>query len=290
MAKDSSDSSETSSGFVALVVHAPLDGRVEYAAADAFEAGAAGLEERNAEVIFYVPTQHAGRLRACLVAHDLDPTERRVPETDWAESWKAGLEAIDVSGRLRIRPSFVPGQPRDGQVELVIDPGQAFGTGGHESTRLALEWVDALAPLSRSARVLDVGSGTGVLALSALRLGAASAVAFDCDPEASRATRENAAVNALLDRVHSFTGEIAATRTGAFDLVLANLLRSEMFPQLDALAARLGPGGRLVLSGLLVKDREAALRAFIDTGLHPREERTRTDASGTQWLSFLASR
>ena len=290
MVKDASDRSETSSGFTAWVVLAPLADRLELAAAEAFESGAAGLEEREGEVIFYVPSGSAERVRACLVAHDLAPTERRVPAADWAEAWKAGLVAIDVSDRLRIRPSFVPGRAPTGQAELVIDPGQACGTGGHESTRLALEWIDALAPLPRSARVLDVGSGTGVLALSALRLGAARAVAFDTDPDATLATRENAGVNGLLDRVDTFTGEITAIRAEAFDLVVANLLRSEMFPHLGAMAARAGAGARLVLSGLLGTDREPTHCALTEVGLRARAERTRTDASGTEWLALLASR
>src|SRR5207249_3755458 len=114
---------------------------------------------------------------------------------------------IEVSERLRIRASFEPSPPRAGQRDLVIDPGQAFGTGGHESTRLALAWIDDLrGELGAPPGILDVGTGTGVLALAALALGARRAVACDVDPLAAAAARANARANGLAAQLDVFAG------------------------------------------------------------------------------------
>jgi ribosomal protein L11 methyltransferase len=212
-------------------------------------------------------------------------------ETDWSEAWKAGLEAVVVSPRLLVRPSFVKATPEPEQAELVIDPGQAFGTGGHASTLLALEWLDTVAPvLAPGARILDVGAGSGILALAALRLGPGTAVAFDLDPLAAAATRGNAAANGLAGRLEVFTGPLEALRPAPFDLVLANLLKSELLPLAAGIAACTAPGGRAVFSGLLEGQRQAVAEALHAAGLRLLGTRQREDATGDRWVSLLMTR
>ena len=212
-------------------------------------------------------------------------------DADWSEAWKEQLTAIEISSQLVVRPSFVSFRRRPGQHELVIDPGQAFGTGSHESTRLALEWVDALArDLAPDAQVLDVGCGTGVLALAALRLAPVRAVALDLDPLAAEATRENASRNALARRLRCFTGGVSALRPALrFELVVANLLRRELAPLLPDLATRLAPRGRLVLSGLLETERADVAAHAGRLGLVLRAEKTRSDAGDVTWLALCLS-
>jgi len=212
-----------------------------------------------------------------------------VPSVDWSERWKRDLAPVAVSPRLRVRPSFVHVAPAPGQRELVIDPGQAFGTGGHESTRLALEWLDVLAASRPPAsRVLDVGTGTGVLALAALCLAPGRAVACDVDPQAARAARAAAARNGLADRMQVYAGGIEALALDVrFGLVVANLLRSELTPLLPALARAAAPDARIVLSGLLAGECADVTAAAARVGLRALGVRHRRDASGVLWAALL---
>ena len=212
-----------------------------------------------------------------------------VSTRDWSEAWKEGLEPVVVSPRLVVRPSFC--EPVVGSTaEVVIDPGQAFGTGGHASTRLALEWVDALAPTLPGARVLDAGCGSGVLALAALRLGAECALGFDLDPLAAAAARENARVNGLGGKLTLFTGPLDALEAPPFDLVLANMLSREFLPLAGALAERTRRGGAIVFSGLLASEREPVTRALAAAGLDTVDERSERDANDDEWLALLTRR
>jgi ribosomal protein L11 methyltransferase len=289
------------SAFFEIRVRAPDAEAAERAAAEAFAAGASGLEERaepdgTTTLLLYAPAASAKQVHAAVRAA-LGEAARvgapePVPERDWSEQWKAGLAPIEVSARLLVRPSFVPHRPAPGQRVLVIDPGQAFGTGGHASTRLALEWIDALRDeLSPAARALDVGTGTGVLSLAAAALGGCRAIACDVDPLASGAARENAQRNGLARQLMVFTGSTRALSQAArFDLVLADLLRSEREPLLGDLARCTRPGGRAVLAGLLASDRVAIERLAQRVGLVESAVRECTDADGTRWIALLMLR
>jgi ribosomal protein L11 methyltransferase len=276
----------------------------ERAAAEAFDAGASGIEERELEgdagrieLWVYAPEPAAGAVLAALeriasgAGAALEVRGREpAPDDDWSVRWREGLGVVRISPRLAVRPPFVPDDPQ-GSAALVIDPGQAFGTGGHASTRLALTLLDGLAGAGlRGARVLDVGTGSGVLALAALLLGAESAVGFDLDPVAAREARANAAANGLAGRARLFAGPIAALRAPSFDLVLANLLRRELLPILGALADALRPGGRAVLAGLLASEREETTRALAEAGFSVESALEERDAGGDAWLGLVIRR
>jgi len=279
---------------------APDADEAERAAAEAFAAGASGLEERAAgegvELVVYAPAALAEVVRSAArgalgAAAALGPLEE-VPDRDWSESWKQGLAPLEVSRRLLIRPSFAACTLRPGQRELRIDPGQAFGTGGHASTQLVLAWIDALADsLASDARVLDVGSGTGILSLAVAALSASRVCACDLDGLAGAATRDNARDNGLARRVDVFRGSLDAL-VGAprFDLVLANLLRQELEPLIDGIARRTRPGGQVVLAGLLAADLERVAPRAREAGLHLERVRERSDADGNVWVAPLMRR
>jgi len=284
-----------SAPFARFVVRARDAGDAERLSAEAWAAGAAGIEEREVadgvELLIYAPTAAAASARAAVAAaagESAVAAAEPVPENDWSERWKRGLAAIEVSARLVVRPSFVEHTPAPGQAELVVDPGQAFGTGGHASTRLALEWIDTLAPeLPPGARVLDVGTGTGVLALATIRLAGAQVVAFDLDPLAAAATRENAAVNRLALGLHLFTGPLDALGDVRFDLVVANLLKNELLPLIGGVAAHTRRGGRAVFSGLLAGEAEEVAPALAAAGFTHVGARSAIDANGDCWVSVL---
>jgi ribosomal protein L11 methyltransferase len=286
--------------FVRIEVRAPDRDLAERLAAEAYEAGAVGLEEREGKeggiaLTVYAPADVAHAVAEALRrpasrASVADP--EAIPAQDWSETWKSGLRAIDISGRLRVRPSFAEAPLEPGQAELVIDPGQAFGTGSHASTRLALEWIASLAPrLPAGARVLDVGCGTGVLALASLRLAPGTrGVALDLDPEAAWATRANALRNGLAARLDVLLGPLAALREAAFDLVVANLLRTELLPLAAELAQQTAPGGAAVVSGLLESEASEVEEAFARVGLRARDARVMLDPAGERWISLVTQR
>lgn len=270
--------------------------------AEAFEAGAEGAEEREAEGRFqaciYANSDRIEDIRAIVSEAAATATEigsaEALPDVDWSEAWKEGLEALRISSRLLVRPPFIDVELEPGQHEIVIDPGQAFGTGGHASTRLCLEWIDALmfeaearGPIDR---VLDVGTGSGVLALAAVALGAESAVGFDLDPVAIEAAREAARKNEFAARVRFFTGPIAALGkpSETYPLVLANLLKSEMLPIASELARRVDRSGWLVLAGLLEEDVAEVRDRFAREGLRVVGRRSLEDSIGV-WVGLCLS-
>ncbi len=290
--------SAASEAYLRIVVRTGDVATAELVSAVAFEAGVAGIEEREAEdiitLLLYTPAAAADAVRNAVVTIAPDAefgATEAIVETDWSEQWKAGLEAAAISPRLLVRPSFVDARLEPGQRELIIDPGQAFGTGGHPSTHLALEWIDAVAPeLEAGWRVLDVGTGTGVLSLAALHFGASGAVAFDLDPLAIEATRENAQSNALLDGLALFIGSLDALAPVEFDLVAANLLRTELLPLIDGIAERLRAGGRAVFSGLRREECDRVLSRAAGSGLALLGERNMPDANGDVWSALLMTR
>jgi ribosomal protein L11 methyltransferase len=205
-------------------------------------------------------------LRPLLPAAPLDEvTVRVLADEDWRDSYKAHFKAWST-GRMH----WVPVWERDtyvappGEVVLWLDPGLAFGTGNHETTRLCCERLVAFATeRGVSGSVIDAGCGSGILALSAAKLGFVDVTGFDNDTEAVRISGENAALNGLQGRVRFFVGDLVtglATRRAA--LVLANIQADVLMRFTRELTGAVEPGGRLVLSGILAKELEQVRNAF----------------------------
>ncbi|NDY43095.1 methyltransferase [Dissulfurirhabdus thermomarina] len=208
------------------------------------------------------------------------PAYRELAETDWSEGWKRDFAPFRVGRRWLVRPSWAAAAPRPGDVILQIDPGRAFGTGSHATTALLLELLEAVWPAGEEGAgrpaVLDVGTGTGILAVAAARLGAAAVTAVDVDPDAVEAARKNARVNGVAAVVRVVRGSADAA-SGAFDLVLANIERNVLLDLAPLLAGRCRPGGRLLLSGLLAAQGGEVAAAFRAHGFRIDREARRDE-------------
>ena len=249
----------------------------EELSSDLFERGAAGVEVRDGEgtPMPGVPLPPPGR--ALLVGWFFDRAaaeEARaalggaiaeVADEDWGEGWKKDFRPLDV-GRVRVRPSWIDEPTPTGAVEVVLDPGMAFGTGTHPTTSLCLAALSDLLTARPGASVLDVGTGSGLLAIAARKLGAGRVAANDEDPVAVRVAGENAERNgAALE----LTVDPVEAIAGTFDVVVANILANVLVALAPALAAKLAPGGVLLLSGILGPQEDEVRRAHVAQGLAP---------------------
>jgi ribosomal protein L11 methyltransferase len=195
---------------------------------------------------------------------------RQVAEEDWAEAWKGHFKARKVTPRLVVRPPWEEYAPGPEELVITIYPAMAFGTGRHPSTLLCLKaleevWGPALPLDPKPWQVLDVGTGSGILALAAARLGA-GVLAIDVDPEAVAAALENVRLNALEDLVWVEATPLSALRQ-QFALILANLTAPDLLELAEALTARMLSGGALIISGFLQEDRSRLEDRFLSLGL-----------------------
>lgn len=194
------------------------------------------------------------------------PEVTTVADEDWSTSWKANFKPLRIGRRLLIIPSWEEAHICDDDIVLRIDPGMAFGTGGHETTRLCLELLESImdsAPLMGSPSVLDLGTGSGILAMAAVQLGAGRVCAVDIDPLAVEVARENLGLNGLLDQVECSTTPLESL-TGSFDIILANILAEELVRLAVPICDRLLPGGHLILSGILAEKEQLVQCGFSD--------------------------
>jgi ribosomal protein L11 methyltransferase len=208
-----------------------------------------------------VPGDLEQRLAAALgtrVALEWVPVEGM----DWAHAWKAHFHAFPVGERLWVRPSWVTAEPPPGRVELVLDPGMAFGTGQHGTTRLCLEWLDGHIDADEAPAVLDLGCGSGILAIAAAKLGASRVLAVDNEPQALEATRANAEINGVGECIEVADADGALAGQAPFPRVVANILSQTLMELADHITAQVAPGGELALSGILVEHAERVRGAF----------------------------
>jgi len=208
---------------------------------------------------------------------------RSVEDADWIDAWKAGFAPQRI-GRVVIVPSWLEEPIDPDEVELRLDPGMAFGTGLHPTTRGCLAFLQRAGPMP--SRVLDIGSGSGVLALAALRLGAGSADCLDTDAVAVEATLANAAANGLGERLTARVGSLPASpEADPYPLVLANLVATVLVELAEPLAAHTAAGGQLVAGGI-IEDRASEVMGALRSAGFALEERL----DEGEWVSLRMRR
>jgi ribosomal protein L11 methyltransferase len=216
------------------------------------------------------------------------PSYRVIDEQDWAEAWKVNYHPVRIGEHILVRPLWIEAESAPEDVVIALDPGMAFGTGTHPSTQLVLEATEALMPALQSARVLDLGCGSGILAIGAAKLGAGSVRALDTDPMAVRITLENAAANGVAHLISAAVGSLEQLLANGerFDLALVNILAKVIVAMCDQ---RLGdvikPNGIGVFGGIIQEQADEVEAALVRTGLTPYKRRTSGD-----WVVIEARR
>lgn len=226
------------------------------------------FEQREGRLITYVPKERFAeedrerieRLLAACPGEGRIQSEEVVADRNWNEQWEKTIRAQQI-GRFLVRPTWSSEEPPEGMIPLVIDPKMAFGTGYHETTRLMLKLLPGA--VGKGDRVLDAGTGSGILAIAAAKLGAGRVLAFDIDEWSIENTRENIHRNDVSGVVEVRKGSVeVAGGEETFDLVAANIQRNTILEMLPAFRAQMVPGGILLLSGLLKSDRREVADAL----------------------------
>ena len=205
----------------------------------------------------YVPTEDLENCRAevkSLLEEEgfIDYFFEEIEAQNWNAVWESNFDEVEVRGEVLIRAPFHKERPDYKGLEIIIQPKMSFGTGHHCTTQLMIESMLDGSPEGK--RVLDMGSGTGVLAIVAAKLGAESVLAVEIDDMAEESVRENIALNGVADKIESICGDASAIEGRGFDLVLANINRNILLADMEAHDKALTVGGRLVLSGFLADD------------------------------------
>lgn len=259
--------------------------------------GNAVEEERAGSLITYIaldgPAEDIlqrirGTLRAILGTDPDELAGEEVPEQDWLALWRSGLQPRRIGERLVVSPTWSAVEAAAGEIVIRIDPQMAFGTGEHASTRGVLTLMQHV--VRPGDRLLDVGSGSAILAIAAARLGARQVLAAESDEDALSNAAENLERNGVTDRVallHAVVDDafLAACGESAFDGILANVLSGVLVPLLPAFHRALAAGGWAILSGILIEEASAMRTAAGHTGFHVAAEHTEE-----QWWSVTLRR
>lgn len=207
-------------------------------------------------------------------------------EQDWANAWKDHFQVHRIGQRVVIRPPWREYTPQDDDVVIVLDPGMAFGTGLHPSTRLSMLGTEDV--VTHGDTVLDVGTGSGILAIAAVKLGAAKADTVDVENVAVKATAENAAANGITDQIAVELGSVGEGEPfwgEQYDVVLANIIARVLIELSEAIVAHTKPGGKIVLAGIIETREQDVIDAFTAAGARVINRRFAED-----WVSLVLTR
>ncbi len=188
-------------------------------------------------------------------------------DKNWNEEWEKSLNVIEVSDRIVIKPSFREYTPGPDQLVITIDPKMSFGTGEHQTTKLVLKMLEE--ELYPGIKVLDIGTGTGILAIGAVKLGAAYALGIDNDEWCFLNARENLELNHVTDKIEIKLAELNSLSPQKFDLICANINKNILIDLTGEVGRFLSDPGKLILSGLLIQDEKDIVKSYSEFGFKP---------------------
>jgi ribosomal protein L11 methyltransferase len=259
------------------------------------------VETREVSVTIYLETKPAlaatrtalsdglSRIKSCGLKIGAGKISfEKIRREDWAESWKRHFKPIEIGGALLIKPSWSTRRAKKNQAVVILDPGLSFGTGQHPTTGFCLQQLAGVANSKLKTQnpkrsFLDIGTGSGILAISAAKLGYSPIEAFDFDPEAVRVARENARRNRVLEKIRIHRADVTKMplrRAKKYSVVCANLISTLLISERDRIVAALGADGILVLAGILQTEFLQVQRAYEKAGL-----KLITSRSENEWRS-----
>ena len=222
-------------------------------------------------------------LRTVLDVGTGDVTVVEMDEEDWAHSWKQYYKPVKISQHLTVVPLWEEYVPQPGENVILLDPGMAFGTGTHPTTMLCIQAIENY--IRPNDRVIDVGTGSGVLSIAAAKLGASEVKALDLDQVAVESARENVSTNRVDDVIAVETGDLLKGITGEYDLVVANILADVILLFIEDAYARVKSGGYFITSGIIGAKREEVTAALVAAGFIIEETRVMED-----WVAIIAKK
>lgn len=258
-----------------------------------FELGALGTETRDNQIVATFPdqikpeqvmanlNQYINGLNELGFAIAADFHCEAVQNRDWNAEWKRRLLPMRVSRRMVVKPTWRKA-PKNCQICIELDPQMAFGTGSHPTTQMVLKFLDE--QITGGEQIVDVGTGTGILAIAAVKLGAKNVIACDIDPIAVRTAKINCAANQVQDRVELFTGSLASLARKKFDYIVANISMPEIIQMIPELPAQLASEGRIILSGLLKSEEKRISQLLKEYHFSIQKKKTKKE-----WFAVLAS-
>ena len=256
-----------------------------------FENGALGIVEGENELLGYFDNSkpeeeilyplftYLNSLREIVEDFDIVVSTETIQNRDWNAEWKKSLRPLAVTEKILIKPSWVEKPSPAPPIVVEIDPEMAFGSGEHTTTQMTLQLVEK--NVRSNTRLLDIGTGTGILAIAALMLGADAAFVFDIDAVAAQTAQRNAKKNGVAERFFAFAGTLDAVRDRGFDIIVANVNRSQIVPMLKRMSELLPKNGVCLISGIMkgeeqiIRDTCRPIGLTIDSLLFEQE-----------WLAF----
>lgn len=203
----------------------------------------------------------AARMESADIAYTVETDQ--VEQEDWQNGWRKYYHPMEIGKRLAVVPSWQ--EYETDRVKLILDPGLAFGTGGHETTSLCMEALDER--VQSGERVLDIGTGSGILAIAALKLGAACAEGVDIDPVAVRTAGENAALNGVQDKLTVLVGDLSDKASGKYEIITANIVANAIMALAPAVPGLMAEGATFIASGIIDTRKDEVIAALEAAGL-----------------------